>query len=214
MYNPKYYRLPWDKEKTDLLIKYWPHYGTYGMVHILDGISRKQIKAKVNKLKLVLLPKNQRLCVLCKNRYQLGVRSSGLKCKECYLLKRKDLRSCKEYSLIEWVKEMARSARYRSRTMHNIISDIDDLFLIALLKKQEGLCYYSKQTLDFPKFKKDRNHLSASIDRIDSSKGYTKDNIVWCAWGCNAGKNKFSYETYYNLCKAVVENKVKEQGLE
>lgn len=35
---------------------------------------------------------------------------------------------------------------------------------------------------------------SASLDRIDSDKGYTKDNVEWICLFVNLGKNEYSKE--------------------
>ena len=205
MNTPKYYRHPWDKEKVELLIEWWPHFGTYGMERIFDEIKRKQIKSKVNKLRLKLLPKNQRLCITCKNGFQFA-RSGGLKCRECHLSNRRDCRRSKMYSFDDWMQEMARECRYRSKKRHNTESDIDSKYLIKLWNDQDGICFYSGTKMILPKFRRGRACDSASIDRMDSSKAYLKSNIAWCCWGCNAGKSNFSTTEYINLCKAVAKN--------
>ena len=206
MHNQKFYRKPWTKDLVKTLIRYWPHFGTHGMASILTGISRKQIKAKINKLKIKLLPKKKRLCMLCKKRHQY-CRTAGLKCRVCYLSGRKDLRQSQKYTFDDWMKEMARSCRYRNRTIHNTKDTISHDMLEELWKKQHGKCYYSQLKMFLPEFKKDRNYLSASIDRKDSNKGYTLDNIVWCCWACNCGKNNFNLRDYLSICEAVVLNK-------
>jgi hypothetical protein len=44
------------------------------------------------------------------------------------------------------------------------------------------------------------------IDRVDSDKGYTENNIVPCCSTCNRAKGKLNGREYLNLCKAVVKN--------
>jgi len=44
-----------------------------------------------------------------------------------------------------------------------------------------------------------------SPDRIDSSKGYTKDNINLCLWDINQMKSNHTLEKFTSLCKLVVE---------
>jgi 5-methylcytosine-specific restriction endonuclease McrA len=44
------------------------------------------------------------------------------------------------------------------------------------------------------------------IDRVDSSKGYTKDNSVSCCMKCNSGKGTMTVEEYVSHCKKVVQN--------
>jgi dUTP pyrophosphatase len=67
--------------------------------------------------------------------------------------------------------------------------DIDYKFLIELYNKQNGFCYYSGLPINPIKQEKDYNTLS--IDRIDSSRGYTKDNIVLCLLCINYLKSNF-----------------------
>lgn len=47
----------------------------------------------------------------------------------------------------------------------------------------------------------------ASLDRIDSTKGYTVDNIQWVHKDVNLIKNHFSEETFFNYVKLIYEFK-------
>lgn len=203
MHTPKYYRLPWTKEKVDLLIKHWPHFGSDFISKELN-ITVPQIKSKVNKLKLILLPKKERICASCKINNQTK-RAYGILCKNCHLQKRKIRRSKAEYSLIHWIKEASNACRSRNKLRYNYQGDnqVTFDFLLNLLNKQKGLCHYSKIAMQFPKFKKGRQLYSASIDRIDSNKPYTTDNVVWCCWAANVGKNQFKTEEYIDFCAKV-----------
>jgi hypothetical protein len=69
--------------------------------------------------------------------------------------------------------------------------------LHALWTKQNGICPYTKLSLKLSSHTKFPSHQPdvfnyASIDRIDSSKGYNKDNIEFVSLGINLLKNKFS----------------------
>lgn len=44
---------------------------------------------------------------------------------------------------------------------------------------------------------------NASLDRIDSSKGYSVDNIQWVHTMVNMSKNKYNQEEFIKMCKAV-----------
>lgn len=44
---------------------------------------------------------------------------------------------------------------------------------------------------------------TASLDRIDSSKGYTVDNIQWVHSVVNMSKNKYPQDLFIEMCKAV-----------
>jgi hypothetical protein len=198
MNNPKFYRLPWTKEKTEFLIQFWPHFGTPGIKKLFPELTGQQIKSKVNHLRLHLLPKKERLCFVCRTNYQVK-RGYGLRCKDCYLSKRKDCRRCTEYGLEEWIKETVRTCKYRDSE-----SDITFDYLMNLLVIQHNKCFYSKRDLIFPRFKQKRMMCSASLDKKDPKLGYKRGNVVWCCWGCNAGKNEWTYEEYVALCQDVI----------
>jgi hypothetical protein len=247
----KFYRYPWTREKVDILIQYWPHFGTWGTIRLLSDLTSAQIKAKATKLKLHLLPKNERLCFECRTKYQFA-RRAGLRCKQCYLSKRKDIRSSKQYDFNQWMQEVARTCRYRSKEDSWITSvllelqkckktnrhverynfntwinkmlaacrykgcgssDVTASFLSEIWKSQKGICYYSGLPMTLPEYKNRRSPFTASIDRKNPSKGYTRGNIVWCCWACNCGKNCFSIEDYIFICKSVVKNNIKDKML-
>lgn len=44
---------------------------------------------------------------------------------------------------------------------------------------------------------------TASLDRIDNSKGYTEDNIQWVHSRVNLAKNKYPIEEFVSMCKAI-----------
>lgn len=44
-----------------------------------------------------------------------------------------------------------------------------------------------------------------SIDRIDSNKGYTKDNVQIVTYMANTAKNKWAQKDFITMCKMVVE---------
>lgn len=56
--------------------------------------------------------------------------------------------------------------------------DINTEFLVNLFNEQNGICPYSGRKMKFDINSQER----LSLDRKDSSKGYTKDNVVWCCW--------------------------------
>jgi hypothetical protein len=49
---------------------------------------------------------------------------------------------------------------------------------------------------------------TASLDRIDSSKGYEIDNIQWVHVMVNMCKNKYPQDKFVEMCKAIA-SKVK-----
>lgn len=74
-----------------------------------------------------------------------------------------------------------------------------------LFKKQDGKCSLSGLPLKFPSKSKDPNW-SASLDRIDSSKGYELNNVQWVHKDINIMKNKFNNDYFINICKLIASN--------
>lgn len=73
---------------------------------------------------------------------------------------------------------------------------------------QKGRCFYSNIELILPKHgtrKVDHIH-RASLDRIDSSKGYTKDNTRFVSTSINFMKNSLSHDDTIKLCKLIAKN--------
>ena len=199
----KFYKHPWTQEKSEQLIKWWPHWGTYVMAPILE-LKRSQVKAKVNKLKLILLPKNERICTDCKIEFQFN-RRGGLKCRKCYSISRRNERIKQDSNLdpkivlINWFKRVMRTIRYRESST-NLTFD----FLNELWDNQNGKCFYSNIEMIPLRYGQKRGPYSPSLERLDSNKGHTIDNVAWVIWGCNAGKNEWSLKQYIDICKAVI----------
>lgn len=86
--------------------------------------------------------------------------------------------------------------------------EIDIQFIWDLFLKQGRKCALSGIVLSFPKSgnKEDMKASTASLDRIDSLKGYTKDNVQWVHKDINRMKNIYSQEYFINMCKAVSTN--------
>ena len=71
--------------------------------------------------------------------------------------------------------------------------------IVNFWKQQDEICAYSgrKMTLDAGKLE------TVSIERIDSSIGYTKDNTILVCQAINRMKSDFKYDDFYELCKDV-----------
>ena len=78
--------------------------------------------------------------------------------------------------------------------------DIKDIW-----DRQDGLCFYTRKQLiipnTFPEY--DSNKLSPSIDRIDSSLPYTKENIQIVLKIVNYMKLEMSHDEFVEKCKQV-----------
>lgn len=76
--------------------------------------------------------------------------------------------------------------------------------LMALYEEQGGLCAVSGLKMTWMKGKIILT--SMSIDRIDSSKGYTRDNVRLICHGGNRMKGDATDEDMYHLALAIVAN--------
>lgn len=75
-------------------------------------------------------------------------------------------------------------------------------FAWDLFVKQNKKCILSGIHLTFPAKGKIYGG-TASLDRINSTKGYTKDNVQWVHKDINQMKNNFSQDYFIQLCKQV-----------
>ena len=79
------------------------------------------------------------------------------------------------------------------------IEEIWNLFL-----EQKGICKLSGRKLILCDLR-DKAEYNASIDRIDSNKGYTKDNIVLCCFYINKMKNNLETKDFVEICKIIAD---------
>ena len=78
-------------------------------------------------------------------------------------------------------------------------------YIWDLYVKQNRKCVLTGLDITFPKHGKDKNW-TASLDRIDSSKGYIIGNVQWVNKDINIMKNKFNEEYFIKMCKLVSNN--------
>lgn len=100
------------------------------------------------------------------------------------------------------------AAKNRAKS-RNIEFNITRDFLIELYRRQNGLCYYSNIEMKDTIGNRNRNNndpYSLSIERVDSTRGYTKDNIVLCCSVINIMKNGLSKEEFLSICRKITEN--------
>ncbi len=91
----------------------------------------------------------------------------------------------------------------------NLEFDLDQQFMWDLFIKQNKKCAISGLDIVFASSNKDkRNGLktTASLDRIDSKKSYTKDNVQWVHKHVNFMKQAYSQSYFINLCKIIADN--------
>lgn len=82
--------------------------------------------------------------------------------------------------------------------------NIDKEYAWQLFLDQDRKCALSGILLEFPLT---NNHIgTASLDRIDSSKGYIEGNVQWVHKDINMMKRVYDQDYFIRLCKLVAEN--------
>jgi len=94
--------------------------------------------------------------------------------------------------------KIKRSAERRSKIFSITIEDAWNLFL-----KQDKKCALSQLPIEMGK---GRKMGTASLDRINSNKGYTIDNIQWVHRNVNIIKHSCSQEYFITICRKIVDN--------
>jgi hypothetical protein len=142
---------------------------------------KKQRKPKYDKvLRLAKDGKIYYKCTYCNNyKSQLEFKRIGEICRKCVCQRAKVAKSTPRGHMIKLCNNAICGAKLRSSKSTNNTErstyDIDYKFLIELYKQQKGLCAYSGLPLQFGSYL-DKNWV-ASLERIDVTKGYTKDNV-------------------------------------
>jgi hypothetical protein len=77
-------------------------------------------------------------------------------------------------------------------------------FLLSTLQKSNYICAVTglKMNLEIHP-RKNANPFKASLDRIDSNKGYTEDNVQWVCWAVNQMKSDRTAEEFEFWIKAL-----------
>lgn len=96
---------------------------------------------------------------------------------------------------------MLSAARLRSRKK-NVEYSLDKEWLIAKLER--GICEITGLPFVF-ETSGNRNPYTPSIDRKDSTKGYTKENCRVILWALNMGFADWGQETYLKIARRLAE---------
>ena len=76
---------------------------------------------------------------------------------------------------------------------------IDLKFIKQLFKKQNGKCYWYNIKLEIDSIEGSRNPSKLTIDRLDCTKGYTKENVVLACYAANCGRGDCSVENWKSI---------------
>ncbi len=129
-------------------------------------------------------------------------------CKECkrnrMIVHRQGARSTIEWALWLVLKQLQQWAKKRSL---DFFISTDDL--MAQWNAQGWRCYYTGYQMEYELsyFKQwsqmEKSKLTVSCDRLDSSVGYQRDNIVLCCAVVNRMKWNLSCDEFILLCKDI-----------
>ncbi len=110
------------------------------------------------------------------------------------------LHNVADLSLFKYYYKMVQNRIKRHPDFNLTILDIKEQW-----EKQKGICPYSGVQLSLRKLNEKRTDLiyEASIDRIDSSKGYIVGNIQFVSIPINYMKSTMNHEQMLDLCKII-----------
>jgi hypothetical protein len=150
--------------------------------------------------------KTCKICGETKNIDNFYKSQRSMKCKDCTLQitreYKKERRKNLDFRKSEVIKQKERRVRLWQNTLINdskrgrehdlTVNDINEIY-----ERQNGLCYWFKVPL-IPSNKL-KHPQQPSLDRLDGSKGYTKNNVVLTCYSANIGRNENDLETWKNF---------------
>ncbi len=119
-----------------------------------------------------------------------------------------NLRSGRETDEFSAFRLFWRTAKRRAEEKGNVFN-ITLENLKQVWDRQKGICPYTGWKLDNPKTSggiRIKSPTRASLDRKDSSKGYTLENIQFVSYMANCAKNEVNEKELINFCEAGTKN--------
>ena len=125
-------------------------------------------------------------------------KGKSTKCREC---------ACKGYRLNGKLSSAQYSTIKRNASVRDITfsENMTRQHLYELYLNQNGKCFFSGIDINFAETMDGHKHgeSTASLDRIDSAKGYEDGNVCWVHKNINRMKCVFSSNEFIELCKKV-----------
>lgn len=142
------------------------------------------------------MPALGRKCRICGTPLETRIPSNQNSCNPCRALSKRVNNSKTVYrfltSRIPGIKERAKS--------RNLKFDLDIDSIFEIYQEQKGNCALSGLPM---KHEVGETNMSLSVDRVDSTKGYTKDNIQLVCGRTNAMKSDMKDMDFIWWCKAI-----------
>ena len=117
--------------------------------------------------------------------------------------RKKDRAYSKEYKVLNWEKTLIQGCKKRAKEF-NLTFDLKEKDLTDLFKKQKGRCFWFGVKLNYISQKK--YLFKTSVDRIDNSRGYTKNNIILCSYFANIGRSDASFSEWQASSKKIIKS--------
>lgn len=107
------------------------------------------------------------------------------------------------YTALKYKLTQALKGTKRRSKLKNTYNNLDLEYLFYLWSLQEGKCALTGIDMTY-KFYEGRVNTNLSVDRIDSSKGYTKENVQLVTMAANQMKNDLTTEELLDLCSRII----------
>lgn len=114
------------------------------------------------------------------------------------------IRKKDEYTPFRW---FVLRAQYRGKRKRKLGCDLTPEYLKQLWDQQNGICPFTGWKLNLPQDAskwEEKSPRNASLDRIDNSIGYMKDNIRFVSVMANLARQDFSDNELIDFCRSVV----------
>jgi hypothetical protein len=164
-------------------------------------------KQNVKTSQYILKQQNKRRCPSCKQIKCLSTEwyeNVGSRCISCDKIRSKEKfkkRQIKELSSLDnFLESKIRESFQRKYLKNELTLDL----LLEIYNKQNGKCFYTGEYLQLAR--RNNSAYSLSIDRIDSNKGYVRDNIVLCSSIANFMKQNYNIKDFLKACKQIADN--------
>ena len=106
--------------------------------------------------------------------------------------------------LFKTCKSSIKKRQKKERPIECFEFDLTIDFILNLARKQGNRCAYSGKELIWTI----KNNYSTSIDRIDSDKGYTKDNVHLVSKIANQAKNNLTHDEFLEMINTIYNHSV------
>jgi hypothetical protein len=106
----------------------------------------------------------------------------------------------KERRVKLWKNTLINDSKKRGKEHNLTVNDINEIY-----ETQNGLCFWFKIPL-IPSINL-KHPQQPSLDRLDRTKGYTRDNVVLSCYSANIGRNENDVDTWKKFLSILLENK-------